>query len=232
MVKRSTWVMVVLMAVLAGLAYYLQQPDNLIKKAAASGATPTIEPLGTLLTVPAGGTLDSISVQSADGHSVILKHEAAGWTLSIDTQNPIPADQSAAEQVASQAQELRLITKIEAKTPDLSAFGLDKPADICSITLSDGKSVTFKIGKPTLTGDGYYLQKEDGSLVVIDKGGMDTLLNLLTQPPYMFTPTPSSLPATETPTATTTLTPVPVTQVPTGTTLTESVTKLTPTKQP
>jgi len=40
MVKRSTWVMVVLLAILAGLAYYLQQPDNLIKKAFTACGNP------------------------------------------------------------------------------------------------------------------------------------------------------------------------------------------------
>jgi hypothetical protein len=223
MVKRSTWVMIVLLAVLAGLAYYLQQPDNLIKKAMVSAAgTPTPEPLGTLI-LPADIPLNGVSVQSADGQSVALERENGQWKLLVGGQ-PVEADQVAAEQVVAEAEALRLVAKIEpaSVTPDtLSAFGLDKPAYIYKVVLADGKSATFKIGNSTLTGSGNYLQKEDGSVVVADLYAMDRVLDLLRKPPYKFTPTPSALPATETPTpsesATATLTPTA---------------ELTPTKQP
>jgi hypothetical protein len=205
MIKRSTWVMVVALAVLAGLAYYLQQPDNLIKKALTPAGTPTAEPLAQLVS-PADGPINGISVQSADGKSAAIDRKSSGWTLTIGNESPIPADQTAAEQVVSQAQELRPVVKIEAGTPDLAAFGLDTPAYLCKLTLADGRSVTFKIGDVTPTEDGYYLQKEDGEIVVVGKFGMDAVINLLTQPPYMFTPTPSPLPATGTPTPTATLT--------------------------
>jgi len=218
MVKRSTWVMVVLLAILAGLAYYLQQPDNLIKKVLVSaGGTPTAEPLGLLLP-PSAGPLKGVSIQGADGKSVALERKNTGWTMRVGTGSETPADQGAAEQAASQALGVRLVVKIESKTSDLSAFGLDKPVSIYKLVLADGKPVTFKIGNPTVTGDGYYLQKEDGSVFVVDKYGMDSLLNLLAQPPYMFTPTPSPAPVTETPA------PAAVDATP--------MSELTPTKQP
>jgi hypothetical protein len=199
MVKRSTWIMIALLAVLAGLAYYLQQPDNLIKKAFPSATgTPTAEPLGTLLS-PTDAPLNSISVQGADGHSAVIERTNTGWLLLIDGES-VPADQAAAEQIASQAPTVRLVETIKTATPDtLSAFGLDKPAYIYKLNVAGGKFVTFKIGNTTLSGSGYYLQKEDGSVVVIDNG-IDLVLGLLRQPPYKFTPTPSSVPVTETPT--------------------------------
>jgi hypothetical protein len=201
MVKRSTWVMVVLLAILAGLAYYSQQPDNLIKKTLESaGGTPTAEPLGLLLP-PTAGPLKGVSIQDADGKSVALERKNTGWTMRIGAGSESPADQGAAEQAASQALGVRLVVKIES-TSNLSAFGLDKPAYTCKLVLADGKPVTFKIGNATVTGDGYYLQKEDGSVFVVDKYGLDALLNLLVQPPYMFTPTPPVI-ETPTPTATT-----------------------------
>jgi len=220
MVKRSTWIMIALLAVLAGLAYYLQQPDNLIKKALPSATgTPTAEPLGTLLS-STDAPVNSISLQSADGQSAAIERTSKGWTLTIGSES-VPADQAAAEQIASQAQTVRLVDTIKTVTPDnLSAFGLDKPAYIYKFNVAGGKSITFKIGNLTLSGSGYYLQKEDGSVVVIDNG-IDLVLSLLKQLPYKFTPTPSAVPVTETPTpsesATETLTPT---------------TELTSTKQP
>jgi hypothetical protein len=199
MVKRSTWIMVVLMAIAAGLAYYLQQPDNLIKKTLASKETPTAESPG-LLVRPEDGPLKSISVQSADGKSVSIKQNNTGWMLFLGTEGPIPADQGAAQQTASQVMELRLVAAIATKPSDLSVFGLDKPIYILTLVLNDDKSVTYKIGGSTLTGSGYYIEKDDGSVVVIDKYGTDVVLNMMNQPPYMFTPTPSPVPATETPT--------------------------------
>jgi hypothetical protein len=221
MVKRSTWVMVILLAILAGLAYYLQQPENLIKKALASRETPTAEPPGQLIS-PADGPLNGVSIQKTGGQSITLERKNSGWTLIVGSENPAPADQSVAEQAASQAQSLRLAGKITSTTPDLSAFGLDKPVYIFKLILADGKSVSFKIGNATLAGDGYYAQKEDGTVVILEKYGLDPLLNLLQQPPYMFTPTPQ---ATGTPSPTPTLS-ITSTAGPTP------IIDLTPTKQP
>src|SRR5690348_6673015 len=107
--------------------------------------------------------------------------------LYIGSKDPVPADQSMAQQIASQTMSIQLLTAIATMpSDDLSIFGLGKPAFILKLVLNDDKPVTFKIGSATLTGSGYYLQKEDGSVVVAEKYGMDTVLNLLHQPPYMF----------------------------------------------
>lgn len=203
MIKRPTWILVVVLALLAGLAYYLQQPDNLIKKTFATAQTPTPISAGQLFG-PNDGPLNSVMIQDANGQSVTIDRKSGGWTMSLGSESAIPADQSAAEQAASQAQALNLVSRIDTSSPDLSAFGLDKPAYLCKFGLVDGRTVSLKIGNLTPIENGYYAQKDDGSLVVVDKYGLEALLNLLKQPPYMFTPTPSPVPATETPTATAT----------------------------
>jgi hypothetical protein len=211
MVKRSTWVMVVLLVLVAGLAYYMKTvPDNLIQKALTAKNTPTVPTsLGTLIS-PADGPLNGISIASSDGHNVVIKREPTGWTFSIETQAFTAADQAAAEQAASQAQGLRLTSgEIKPATSDLSAFGLDKPAYTYTLILSSGKTVAFKLGKATVTDDGYYLQKEDGTIVAVDKYMTDTLINLLKQPPYKITPTPLFTSTTELQTGTITPTPTP-----------------------
>ncbi len=204
MIKRPTWVMVVVLGLIASLAYYMKTvPDNFISTAFAA-PTPTAAPSFGMLIASADGPVNGINITNADGHSVSLKRETSGWTLTVDAQNPVPADQTTAEQSASQVLAQRLTAdKIKSATSDLSSFGLDKPAYTYQLILANGKTVTFKIGKATITGDGYYLQKEDGTIAAVEKYTTDNLLNLLTQPPYMF-------PLTETPTP-------PAAALPTGT---------------
>lgn len=209
MIKRPTWIMVIVLALLAALAYYMQTvPDNFIKKAMEAGKTPTFAFVDKSLISVNDGLISIIAITAADGRSIILKREPAVWTIARDGQAATTADQSAAEQASSQAQALQLVTpEIKPTTSDLSGFGLDKPAYIYKITLDSGKIVNFKIGKETITANGYYLQKEDGTIAVVDKYGVDALLTLFTQPPSDLTATPSPIPVTEIPTGTMTLAP-------------------------
>ena len=216
MIKRPTWILLIVLAALAALAYYLQTvPDNFLKKAMDAGKTPTAEiSIKPLIPSATDGLVTALEIAGADGHSIALKKESAGWTLSIDSQPPVSADQSAAEQAASQLQGLQVNTEIAPTTSDLSGFGLDKSAYNWKVTLQNGKTLTFKIGKANITGDGYYLQRADKTIAIVDKYTTDALLNLLTQPPAMFTATP--LPPTALPTGTITPTPA-VTITPTST---------------
>lgn len=221
MIKRSTVVMVVLLALLAGLAYYLQQPNNPIKNAlAAVGTTPTAVPLGSLLP-PNAGPLGEVQVQSADGQSVTLLDKGTGWLVAVGTGQPTPADQSEAEQAVTQALSLSLANRVQLSGSDLSPYGLDKPAYTLMCVLSNGSAVSFKIGKQTVTGSSYYVMEADGSIVTVDKTGIDTLIGLIKQPPFPATAT--SPPVTETATSAPT-SAVPATETP--------ITELTPTKQP
>jgi hypothetical protein len=216
MIKRPTWIMVIVLAALAGLAYYMQTvPDNLIKKALDAGKTPTPETSTVTLISSTDGLVNGIEITAADGHNIAVKHPASGWTLSLDGEAPIPADQGIVEQASSQALGLQLKPlEIKQDTTDFSGFGLNKPDFVCKVSVESGKIFTFKIGHATITGDGYYLQKEDGTIAVVDKYTVDALLTLIKQPPTMFTATPSPAPVTETPTRT--LTPIPATMA-TGT---------------
>ena len=222
MIKRSTVVMVVILALLAGLAYYLQQPNNPITKTLASvGTTPTTIPLGSLLP-PNAGPLSELSIQSADGQSVALIDKGKGWTVAVGTAQPVPADQSAAEQAVTQALSLTLTNRVPTPGPDLSVYGLDKPAYVLMCIISDGSTVTYKIGTTTVTGD-YYVMEADGSIVTVSKSSLDTLIGLLKQPPLPATATSPPGPeiATNTPAPSSA---VAATETP--------ITELTPTKQP
>ena len=218
MIKRSTWVTVLVLGILAGIAYYMQQPDNLIKKSLASGNTPTAAAPGMLISF-ADGTVNSIGIQKTGGESLTLQRGTSGWTMTLGSGSPIPADQNSVDQTASNVVFLSLSGKITSPTANPATFGLDKPGYIFTLGLSTGKTVTTKIGNQTVAGDGYYAQKDDGSIVILEKSGFDPILNLLAQPPYMFTLTPTQSAATGTPTPTAALnnTSTPVAGTPTGT---------------
>lgn len=206
--------MVIVLALLAALAYYMQTvPDNFIKKALDAGKTATPGLSSSALIPPGEGLISGLEITDADGNSVTLKHEPAVWTVALNGKiSDKEADQTAVEQAVSQAQGLPIIdASITPTSTDLSGFGLDKPSYYYKVTMESGKIFTFKIGKLTSISDGYYVQREDGTIAVVEKFTMDALLKLVKQPPFLTTPTPSPAPVTETPTATITAPPAPTT---------------------
>jgi hypothetical protein len=100
--------------------------------------------------------------------------------------------------IAQGAMSLRMVAKLE-KAPDLASIGLNNPVYTVSLVLLDGSLYTFKIGAATVTDSGYYVKANDGSIVVVDKYAIDKLINLIVEPPFLQTATPSPAPATETP---------------------------------
>jgi hypothetical protein len=52
----------------------------------------------------------------------------------------------------------------------------------------------------TPTGNGYYIRYDDGPIYIIDVDGIDSILNLLTTPPYLPTETPVPTEIVNTPT--------------------------------
>jgi hypothetical protein len=67
------------------------------------------------------------------------------------------------------------------------------------LTLADGTQKTISIGVSTPTGSGYYVQSEDGSIVILNKSAVDGILDIFNKPPILPTPTTTSE-VTETPT--------------------------------
>ncbi len=183
--RRSTLVLVVLFAALGALYWYMQKPGNLIRQALAT-STPTVQPQSDLLG-PEQGPVSQISVQRTDGKAVTLKKAGGIWLVTTDDE--VPANQETSAMVAQSVLALRVIAKLE-NAPDLAAIGLDNPAYTVTLTLVDGSPYAFKIGNVAATGSGYYIQANDGSIAVVDKYTLDTLTNLVVEPPFLQTPTP------------------------------------------
>jgi uncharacterized protein DUF4340 len=201
MIRRETWILIVILAALVGLAWYLNSPASPTK--ASNTPTATIETPQYLFTNDAK-LISSISVTDKDGNTFLIERGPGSvWLI----KKPIEAiaDQTKGEDAAMQVASLRILTTLES-APDPSATGLDKPAYEFSVLTTDGKTSTVKIGSLTVTGSGYYAQGETGNVVVLNKLSVENITGLLNNPPYAETPTPSPV-VTETPTPTLEFTP-------------------------
>ena len=198
MVKRQTWILLAFFLALAGFAIY--QKYNPSTPAPDKNATPSVTIAPVEFLFAAGqGTVTSLSIESREGQSVRVERAAEGaWSLTKPFE--AAADPSSAEAAASQVSALRILTRLDLDPADA---GLKSPAYTLTVGFSDGKSFVVEVGDATPTGTGYYARKDGESLLVIDKDGLDALLNLLSTPPFLETPTPSPTPTempTETPT--------------------------------
>lgn len=100
-----------------------------------------------------------VEVQHKDGPTIILAREKSGWQI-IQPQ-PLRADQEAASGVVSSFTGLSWDRLVEDKPADLSAYGLQTPATVVSLTAKDNKAHRLLIGDETPTGGNFYA-KLDG----------------------------------------------------------------------
>ncbi len=185
--RRSTVVMLVLLAILAGLYWYMQQPENIIQRVTQPTPTATRVSLGMLIG-PEQGQATRIVIESSSGTSISLDKSMGIWML-LTAEGNLPADPNAMDYAASGISELRILSKVD-PAPDLASISLAPPAYRLSIAMSDGSQVIFSVGAKTVTQSGYYVQSTDGNVYVVATFGIDALTGLVSFPPYLQTPTP------------------------------------------
>ncbi len=206
MIRRSTWILLVILALVLGAYFYLTNR----KAQQTANATPTAASTTEgkpLFDISQGNPVD-ISVKDSTGKNVEIARNGSGaWVLKA----PIAADanQGSAEAAATQVTSLRVLAN-----PQLGfdVVGLSKPDYTIVVKFITNKSHTLTVGALTPIQDGYYASLDNGPVQIVDKPGLDVLIGLLSQPPYAATPTP---PVTTTPTET--LAPATPTAESTGT---------------
>ena len=198
MIRRNTWILLVILVLLVGGALYF----NNQKKTSTSAATPTVSQL-YLFTSQDGKPTD-IKIEDTAGHSVELTRNSAGtWVLKAPT--AAAANQGQAESAATQITALSLFGHVQL---GLDVVGLDQPTYVMTVTFDNTKTHKVLIGSVNPIQTGYYVQVDGGQVEVADKSGIDSLVNMLTAPPYLatLTPTvtliPSDTPTVESPTDT------------------------------
>lgn len=195
--RRPTIVYVILLLILAGAYWYLNNREKPVE------AEATVEPSAEIsyLFNAEDGTPSSIRMESKSGETVEVARDAENvWTLIQPLE--AKADQAAAEAAASQITTMRILDRIPDLDPEI--VGLENPEYVLTIKFTNGVQRTVDIGVITPTESGYYIQDADGEIAVVSRDAIDALLGLLENPPYLETPTPSPVPATETTTPLTT----------------------------
>lgn len=180
--KRSTWIVLIIFLALVGLLLYLNQKEPAIEEAEGTPVAP-VEYLFTDI----DGLPISIDIKSQTGEQVKLtRNEAGKWVLELPIETE--ADQGAAEAAASQLTSLRIVSRPEVAPADA---GLVQSSYIMTVELTGGALKTVKIGALTPTEIGYYTKiNESNEVLIVSKTGLDSLLTLVSSPPYMGTPAP------------------------------------------
>jgi len=198
--RRSTVVYLLLLLGLAGVYYYLNNREQ------PADITVTLEPESQVsyLFTAEDGLPTSIRIEAKTGATVEVARGAdEAWTLILPVE--AKADQAAAEAAASQVTTLRILDSIPDVDPEI--LGLSSPEYTLIIHFTSGVERKAEIGVITPTESGYYVRNADGGIVIVSKSSLDSLLGLLTNPPYLETPVPST-PEADAPTAETS-TPAP-----------------------
>src|SRR5688572_6704656 len=190
--RRSTVIYLLLFLVLAGTYYYLDNREQ------PADISLTIEPSAEVsyLFTAEDGLPTSIHIESKSGDTVEVTRDAENaWVMTQPIEGK--ADQASAEAAASQVATMQIVDTVPDVDPDI--VGLTDPEYTLTIQFTSGVERKAEIGVITPTESGYYVRNSNGDIVIISRSSVDALLALLTNPPYLETPTLSPIPLTETP---------------------------------
>jgi hypothetical protein len=211
MIRRTTWIVLIVLLALVGFSFYLKNH----KAQQAASVTPTSPAGGPAapLFSTSEGTPTDLGIKDTTGRAVDVARNASGvWVLKAPTD--APADQASAEAAATQVTSLRVISNVQL---GLDVVGLDKPTYTMSFSFSNGKKHTLTVGALTPIQDGYYASLDQGPVRIVDRQGLEALIQLLNQPPFAATATsaaPTAGTATLEPTRMPTVTDTPAATAP------------------
>lgn len=187
MIRRSTVVYIIILLALVGAYFYLKNRERPAEIELTLEPASEVTPEAYLFTAEEG-TPTSIRIESKSGETVeVARGEDNAWALTQP--NEAKADQAAAEAAASQVATIPILDTV----PDLdpSIVGLEDPEYVLTLKFRGGEERTVDIGVITPTESGYYVRDAADKIVIVSKSAIDSLLGLLTNPPYLETPTPA-----------------------------------------
>jgi hypothetical protein len=186
MIRRSTVVYIVLLLTLVGIYAYL---NNRVQPAEIElTLEPSSEVAPTYLFTAEEGTPTSIRIESQAGETVeVARGEDNAWALT----QPIEAkaDQGSAEAAASQITTMRILDTVPEVDPQI--VGLQDPEYVLTVKFTNGGERSVDVGVITPSETGYYV-RDGEQVVIVSRSAIDALLGLLTNPPYLETPTPEA----------------------------------------
>lgn len=189
--RRSTVIYILILLVAIGAYYFIHKREK-----PEETTTATLEPseAPASLFSTADGAPTGIRIEAKTGEVVEVTKTGAG-TWELTQPYAASADPASAEAAASEIAALQIEDTIPGL--DLAIAGLKEPEYTITVAFG-GVKRNVEIGVVTPTGGGYYALAPNGDVIILNKFSVDDLLGLLTNPPYLETPTPSPT-ATETP---------------------------------
>lgn len=183
MIRKPTFVLLVIFIVMSAGVLIWQKSQSRPELSA------TTEPAIQFLFETGGRKVNGIIIYDTLGGRIELENtNEAGWSL-VEPSNGA-ADESRIQSAVSEIESLRILSKLESP-PEKELVGLDKPAYYMKVIYEDGQHDLVMIGNETPTGSGYYVSLDGGPVWVVNKFGVDNLLELLKDPPVIRTPTPT-----------------------------------------
>lgn len=132
-------------------------------------------------------------IKAEDGSKVVMTKDAASvWSVAEATfTQALATDQNKASSAVTSLASLVAIDKFETDKP--ADFGLDAPKFTLTLTDSDGKTYTVKIGSQSVANPRYYAFVGDDSknVYVLTKDVIDGLTGQIAIPAYVASPTPT-----------------------------------------
>ena len=190
MIRRSTLVVIVLFVIAAVALFVLQKmPSNPL----GPTPTPVVTSMPNLITGWQAQDAVAVTLNGTNRAEIRLtKNSDNSWTRA----NLGPVPQGKVEQLLSEILAIRILLPLPAGQ-NLADLGLQSPIATISIT-GTGRTATIQIGASTATQSGYYVKTDNNSTAVVDKGSIDTILQLFIDaaPP---TPTPPAAPTATAP---------------------------------
>jgi hypothetical protein len=173
MIRKQTWFLLAIFAVLLGLAFYLRENPVV----GSAGATPT--PTSPVILLTGWPTNDIVWIEyqgEPDGMLELSRGENGGWLLGPGEAQAAQA--GVVEQISTQIANIRVVTFLDPGY-HLAALGLTEPARTIRIGDAQGRTTELRIGRLTPTGSGYYVQVDGQAPAVISKYGADAIFDLL-----------------------------------------------------
>ncbi len=186
--RSASIIYIIILAILAGLYYYL---NNRPETAETDSETPASTPAAIeYLFNFEDGLPTRIHIESKAGDVVEVARDAENaWALTMPVE--AAADQGTVEAAAGQVSTIRVLDRVPNLPKD--AVGLDDPEFIITIQFTSDVERIIKVGVLTPTESGYYANQGDDEILIVSNSALDALIGLLTNPPYL-TETETPLP--------------------------------------
>jgi hypothetical protein len=178
MVRRTTWIILVIFLGLLAFSLYWQNRNK--DNQGEVIPSPVVQSLLDIKT----DEISTLRIEDERGGAVELKHvEGNGWILVVPKSEA--TDSNAVDGMVNQFVSLDVISTIDPAPPD-DATGLKNPEYQIHLRLKDGRKMIINVGVQTATGSGHYVKVDDGFVKVVDKFGLEAATNLIYQPPVLL----------------------------------------------